>query len=88
MKRVIKAYWDRPRGKVMSILSTLSFAEDRILLEQLRLVMSNFRSTLMVILLPPLLYLALANPSNSTMLVWWSVAAVLSNLNLQFYAMR
>ena len=72
----------------MKIFNSLSFAEDRILLEQLRLVMGNFRSTLMVILLPPLLYWALANPSNSSMLVWWSMAAVLSNFNLQFYAMR
>lgn len=88
MKRAIKACWDKPPGKTMKLFNALSFAEDRILLEQLRLVMSNFRSTLMVILLPPLLYLALANPSNSNMLAWWSVAAVLSNLNLQFYGMR
>lgn len=88
MKRAIKVCWDRPRGKTMNLFNGLSFAEDRILLEQLRLVMSNFRSTLIAILMPPLLYLALANPSNSTMLAWWSVAAVLSNLNLQFYGMR
>ena len=72
----------------MKIINPLSFAPDRILLEQLRLVMGNFRSTLLVILLPPLLYLALANASNATTLAWWSVAAVLSNLNLQFYAKR
>ena len=88
MKRAIKACWDRPRGKAMKLFNALSFAEDRILLEQLRLVMSNFRSTLIAIVMPPLLYWALANPSNSTMLAWWSVAAVLSNLNLQFYGMR
>lgn len=72
----------------MKIFKFQSFAEDRILLEQLRLVMSNFRSTLLVIALPPLLYWDLANPSNSSMLAWWSVAAILSNLNLQFYTMR
>jgi hypothetical protein len=88
MKRAIKAYWDRPLGKAMKIFNRLAFAEDRILLEQLRLVMSNFRSTLIAIVMPPLLYWALANPSNSTTLAWWSVAAVLSNLNLQFYGMR
>jgi signal transduction histidine kinase len=88
MKPAIKAYWDRPRAKAMKLFNGLSFAEDRILLEQLRLVMSNFRSTLIAIVMPPLLYWALANPSNSTMLAWWSVAAVLSNLNLQFYGMR
>ncbi len=72
----------------MKILNAFCFAEDRVLLEQLRLVMGNFRSTLMVILLPPLLYWGLANASNSTMLAWWSVAVVLSNLNLQFYTKR
>lgn len=89
MKRVIKAYW----GKVsmvmdMRIFKLLHFAEDRILLEQLRLVMGNFRSTLPVILLPPLLYWALSNPSNANALAWWCVAVVLSNLNFQFYVMR
>lgn len=66
MKPAIKAYWDRPRAKAMKLFNGLSFAEDRILLEQLRLVMSNFRSTLIAIVMPPLLYWALANPSNST----------------------
>lgn len=89
MKRGIKVCW----GKLgmfadLKIINPLRFSQDRVLIEQLRLVMSNFRSTLPVNLLPPLLYLALVNPSNQTMLAWWGVAVVLSNLNLQFYARR
>lgn len=70
------------------MFKSLYFDEDRILLEQLRLVMGNFRSTLPVIFLPPLLYWALSNPGNSVALAWWCGAVVLSNLTIQFYAYR
>jgi signal transduction histidine kinase len=63
----------------------LQFAERRILLEQLRLVMGNFRSTLPVLLLAPLLAWSLSNPGNTTPMVWWCAAVMLSNLNLQVF---
>ncbi len=89
MKHAIKAYWDKASAiGDMQMFKSLQFSEERILLEQLRLVMGNFRSTLPVILLPPLLYWALSNPSNANALAWWCVATVLSNLNFQIYAMR
>ena len=66
----------------------LRFAESRILLEQVRLVMGNFRSTLPVILLPFLLYWSLANSNNAISLRWWCAAVIISNLNLQFFSLR
>lgn len=66
----------------------LHLEDDHILLEQLRLVMGNFRSTLPVIFVPPLLYWALSNPDNSVVFAWWCGAAILSNLSIQFYAFR
>ncbi len=70
------------------ILNSLRFSEDSLLLEQLRLVLGNFRSTFPVVLLPILLYWALSNPINSIPLGWWCVAVILSHVNLQFFTRR
>ncbi len=66
----------------------LRFAEDKLLLEQLRLVLSNFRSTLPVILLPILLFWSLHNPSNTIALGGWCLAVILSHLHLQFFTRK
>lgn len=58
------------------------------LLEQLRLVLSNFRSTFPVILLPILLYWSLHNPSNASLLGGWCVAVIFSHLHLQFFTRK
>lgn len=65
-----------------------SFDDDRVLLEQLRLVLGNFRSTFPVLLIPVLLYWALSNPHNAISLAWWCVAVFLSHLGLQFFTRR
>ena len=70
------------------IRNPLIFDDDRILLEQLRLVMGNFRSTYPVLLLPILLYWALSNSHNSLYLAWWCVAVIISHLSLQFFTRR
>lgn len=70
------------------IRNPFSFDDDRILLEQLRLVLGNFRSTFPVLLIPVLLYWALSNPHNATSLAWWCVAVTLSHLSLQFFTRR
>lgn len=70
------------------ILNSLRFSEDSLLLEQLRLVLGNFRSTFPVVLLPILLYWSLSNPNNSTSVGWWCVAVILSHVNLQFFTRR
>ena len=66
----------------------LNFDDDRLLLEQLRLVLGNFRSTSPVLLIPILLYWALSNGQNSRVLAWWAVAVILSHVNLQIFTQR
>ncbi len=70
------------------MLNPFRLDEDRILVEQLRLVLGNFRSTFPVLLMPVLLYWALSNSTNIQLLTFWSVAAVLSHLSLQFFTRR
>jgi len=62
-----------------------SFAEDDILIEQLRLVLSNFRSTLPVIVVPFLLFWALQNNGNMQSLAVWCAAVISAHLLLQIY---
>lgn len=62
-----------------------SFAEDRILLEQLRLVLGNFRSTFPVLLVPILLFWALHDSSNAEKLAVWCGLVILSHLVLQIF---
>jgi signal transduction histidine kinase len=62
-----------------------SFAEDDILIEQLRLVISNFRSTLPVIVVPFLLFWALQNNGNMQSLAVWCAAVISAHLLLQIY---
>lgn len=66
----------------------LILADQRILLEQVRLLMANFRSTLPVIPLAILLMWVLSNPSNSLALRCWCTAVIISNLNLQLFSLR
>ncbi len=70
------------------IRNPFSFDDDRVLLEQLRLVLGNFRSTFPVLLIPGLLYWGLSNTHNASSLAWWVVAVILSHLNLQFFTRR
>lgn len=66
----------------------LSFDDDRVLLEQLNLVLGNFRSTFPVLAIPILLYWALSNTQNSVALAWWALAVILSHVNLQIFTRR
>jgi signal transduction histidine kinase len=61
---------------------------DRILVEQLRLVLGNYRSTFPVLLIPVLLYWVLSNSANNQSLLFWSIGVVLSHLALQFFTRR
>lgn len=63
----------------------LSFSEDRILIEQLRLVLGNFRSTLPVLVVPILLFWALHNPSRMQSLAVWCGAVIVAQLALQIF---
>ncbi len=89
MKHEIKACWDKASAiSDMKCFGFLHFSEDRVLVEQLRLVMGNFRNTLPVIVLPFLLYFVFSKTTNAHALAWWGVAVVMSNLVIQFYSMR
>ena len=66
----------------------LRLDSDKILVEQLQLVLGNFRSTFPVLLIPLLLYWALSNAANAQLLSLWSLGAVLSHLVLQFFTRR
>lgn len=70
------------------IRNPLRFDDDRVLLEQLRLVMGNFHSTYPVLVIPFLVYLALSNSENSSSLNWWCVGVISSHLSLQFFTRR
>jgi signal transduction histidine kinase/ActR/RegA family two-component response regulator len=65
----------------------LRLAEKRILVEQLRLLMSNIAVSYIVIMLGTLLWVLSPN-SNVSILRIWCAVALLSNLNLYRYARR
>lgn len=56
-----------------------------ILLQQLRLVMGNFRNTIVIIPVCFILWLTLANPQNNAYFIRWVFTAVFINLLLQAY---
>lgn len=67
----------------------LRLDEDRILVEQLRLMMNNAGSTVIpVILLTMLMLWVLSNDSNALALKLWAVAVLMSNLNGYRYTHR
>ncbi len=67
----------------------LHLAEGRILVEQLRLVLGNARSSAAhALLLVALLFFTLSNGSNTALLGLWCAAVMLSNLNWFYYARR
>jgi signal transduction histidine kinase len=66
--------------------NSIRFDENRILLEQLRLVFGNFRRTIPVLIVPLLLYWSLSNEENDRSMVWWCVAVISSHLLLQLFA--
>lgn len=74
-------------SKVQHLLKSnpLRLAENRILVEQLRLIMGNFRNSLPALLVAALLLQTLSNDSNKGSLWFWCAAVILSNLNLQRY---
>lgn len=63
----------------------IRFDENRILLEQVRLVFSNFSRTIPVLIVPLLLYWALSNEENSFSLGLWCLAVISSHLLLQAF---
>ncbi len=66
----------------MKFLNVLRLPEDRILVEQLRLMMKNVSSTVIpVALLTLLMFWVLSNDSNALALKIWAIAALVSNLN-------
>ena len=67
------------------ISNPLRIAERRILVEQVRLIMGNFRSTLPIIPVAIMLLWVLSDDSNMTSMRLWCAAVILSNLNLQRY---
>ena len=56
-----------------------------ILIQQLRLVMGNFRNTIVVIPVCFIIWYSLANPQNNDHLVRWAFTAICINLLLQAY---
>jgi signal transduction histidine kinase len=56
-----------------------------ILIQQLQLVMGNFRNTIVVIPVCFIIWFSLANPQNNDHLVRWAVTAIFINLLLQAY---
>jgi signal transduction histidine kinase len=56
-----------------------------ILIQQLRLVMGNFRNTVIIIPVCFIIWYSLANPLNNDHLVRWAVTAVFTNILLQGY---
>lgn len=73
----------------MKFLNMLRLPEERILVEQLRLLMGNARSTVIpVFLLTVLMFWVLSNDSNALTLKMWAAAVLLSNLNGYLYTRR
>ncbi len=64
----------------------LRLAENIILVEQLRLILGNFRKSLPALLVAALLLRSLSNDGNKEFLWLWCAAVILSNLNLRRYA--
>lgn len=73
----------------MRVKNILQFAESRILVEQLRLLMLNIRSTTFPVVLVSILMLwTLFNDSNASTLRLWCAAVILSHLNCYRYVHR
>ena len=73
----------------MRVKNILRFAESRVLVEQLRLLMLNIRSTTFPVVLVSILMLwILFNDSNASTLRLWCAAVILSHLNCYRYAHR
>lgn len=70
------------------IASLFRLAENRILVEQLRLIMGNFRSTWPSMVIALLFLWPLSTDQNALALRCWCVGVIVSNLNLQFYVRR
>lgn len=97
MRRATKDFWRNSlallttrASKAQHLLkdNPLRLAENRILVEQLRLIMGNFRNSLPALLVAALLLGTLSNGSNTVSLWLWCMAVILSNLNLQRYTRR
>ncbi len=63
----------------------LALAPAPILAQQLRMVMSNFRSTIVIIPACFILWLTLENPQNQLDLTLWMTCTILANILLQAY---
>jgi len=84
---VAKAWWVDMRGNTKG--NPLRLAEGRVLVEQLRLLLSGVGSTVLpVFLVTMLIVWALSHGSNALSLRVWGVAVILSNLNWFRYARR
>jgi len=59
--------------------------QPHILIQQLRLVMGNYRNTIIIIPVCLIVWYSLANPQNNDNLMRWAILAIYTNLLLQAY---